>query len=248
MECEYFCSPEDSDKYYKYWLDQRLKFYFDVLGIKKENLKLREHEKDELAHYAKACSDVEYNFPFAGWSELEGIANRRDFDLTQHSKFSGQELDYVDENGKKFIPYVIEPSAGADRSTLAVLVDAYTEIEGGRSETTESIKELEVVMKFDKKVAPVKVAVLPLSKKEELTKPAKEIFDTLKQSWFCQYDLTGSIGKRYRRQDEIGTPYCITVDFDTASDKAVTVRDRDTMKQERVKIGELVDYFREEFI
>ncbi len=245
MECEYFCSPKDSDKYYRYWLDQRLKWYIDVLNIKKENLRLRDHEKDELAHYAKACSDIEYNFPFAGWSELEGVSNRRDFDLSQHSKFSGENLDYTDETGNKFIPYVIEPSAGADRSTLAVLVDAYTEIKGGRTETTESVKDLEVVMKFDKKIAPVKVAVLPLSKKEELTKPALDIFDSLRQNWFCQYDATGSIGKRYRRQDEIGTPYCVTVDFETQNDKAVTVRDRDTMKQERIKLAELINYFKD---
>ncbi len=245
MECEYFCNPNDADKYYKYWLDERLKWYTEILNIKKENLKLREHKKDELAHYAKACSDIEYNFPFAGWSELEGIANRKDFDLSQHSKFSGQELDYTDDDGKKFVPYVIEPSAGADRSTLAVLVDAYTEIEGGRTETTESVKDLEVVMKFDNKVAPVKVAILPLSKKDELAKPALEIFNTLRQNWFCHYDQTGSIGKRYRRQDEIGTPYCITVDFETANDKAVTVRDRDTMKQERIKVGDLIDYFKD---
>jgi len=245
MECEYFCQPQEADKFYEYWLKERMKWYVEALGIKKENLKLRPHQKDELAHYAKACSDVEYQFPFAGWSELEGIANRQDFDLTQHAKFSGQDLSYADEEGKKFIPYVIEPSAGADRSTLAVLVDAYTEISGGRTTTTESNKEIEVVMKFDKKVAPIKIAVLPLSKKPELTKPAKDIFDTLRQNWVCQYDEVASIGRRYRRQDEIGTPYCVTVDFESLEDKAVTVRDRDTMKQERIKTGELVDYLKD---
>jgi glycyl-tRNA synthetase len=245
MECEYFCRPEDSDKWYEYWLKTRLSWYVDVLGIKKENLRLREHEKNELAHYAKACSDVEYNFPFAGWSELEGVANRKDFDLTQHSKYSGETLDYTDEDGKKFTPYVIEPSAGADRTVLTTLVDAYTEIEGGRTTTTESTKDMEVVMRFDKKVAPIKIAVLPLSKKENLTKVAKEVLSELKQNWMCAYDEVASIGRRYRRQDEIGTPYCLTVDFETLEDKAVTVRDRDTMKQERIKVAELKDYFKD---
>jgi len=248
MECEYFCQPDEADKWYQYWVAERLKWYSEILGIKKENLRLREHKKDELAHYAKACSDVEYNFPFAGWSELEGVANRQDFDLKQHSKFSGVELDYTDEAGKKFTPYVVEPSAGADRTVLTVLVDAYTEIEGGRTTTTESTKEKEVVMRFDKRVAPIKIAVLPLSKKDELAKPALEIFNTLRRNWMCAYDEVASIGRRYRRQDEIGTPYCVTVDFETLSDKAVTVRDRDTMEQERIKIGELADYFKEKFI
>jgi len=247
MELEYFCQPKEADKFYDYWLKERLKWYSEVLGIKEENLRLRQHEKDELAHYAKACSDVEYNFPFAGWSELEGIANRQDFDLKQHAKYSGQDLNYVDEDNSKFIPFVIEPSAGADRTVLTVLVDAYTEIAGGRTTTTESNKEIEVVMKFDKKLAPVKIAVLPLSKKPELNKPARELFDILRQNWVCQYDEIASIGRRYRRQDEIGTPYCVTFDFESLDDKAVTVRDRDTMKQERIKIGELVEYFQEKF-
>ncbi len=245
MEMEYFTNPEEADRYHDYWLKERIDWYTNVAGIQKKNLRLRPHAKDELAHYAKACSDVEYNFPFAGWSELEGIANRQDFDLKQHEKFSGQDLSYTDETGKKFIPYVIEPSAGADRMALAVLVDAYTEVAGGRTTTTESIKESEVVLRFDKKLAPIKIAILPLSKKEDLTKVAQDIYKDLRQNWVCQYDTTGSIGKRYRRQDEIGTPYCVTVDFDSLEDKAVTVRDRDTMKQDRIKIGELVDYLKE---
>ena len=245
MELEYFCEPKEAKKYYEYWLKNRFDWYVKALGIKKENLRRRSHTKDELAHYAAACSDVEYNFPFSDWSELEGIANRQDFDLKQHSKFSGQELDYTDEAGKKFIPYVIEPSAGVNRTLLTVLVDAYTEIEGGRTTTTESTKDLEVVMRFDKKVAPIKIAVLPLAKKENLTKAAKEIYDQLRQNWSCDYDAVSSIGRRYRRQDEIGTPYCVTIDFDSLEDKAVTVRDRDTMKQERIKIGEMGDYFAE---
>ncbi len=247
MECEYFCRPKEAEKLYEYWLKERLDWYVDVLGVKKDNLRLRAHKKDELAHYAKTCSDVEYNFPFASWSELEGIANRQDFDLKQHAKYSGQDLSYTDESGEEFIPFVIEPSAGVDRTLLTILVDAYTEVAGGRTTTTESNKEIEVVMKFDKKVAPVKIAVLPLSKKENLTKEAKEIFAALRQNWNCAYDEIASIGRRYRRQDEIGTPYCLTVDFESLEDKAVTVRDRDTMKQERIKIGELVDYFKEKF-
>jgi len=243
MECEYFCSPHEADKFYKYWLDERLKWYVEVLGIKKENLRLRAHKKDELAHYAKACSDVEYKFPFADWDELEGIANRQDFDLKQHAEFSNEDLNYTDGDGKKFIPFVIEPSAGVDRTLLTVLIDAYTEVQGGRTETTKSNKEVEVVMKFDKKLAPIKIAILPLAKKENLTKVATEIFHQLKENWSVIYDEVASIGRRYRRQDEIGTPYCVTVDFDSLEDKAVTIRDRDTMKQERVKIGELVNYF-----
>jgi len=247
MELEFFCTPTEADKWYEYWLKERLNYYTEVLGIKKENLRIRAHDNDELAHYAKACSDVEYNFPFAGWSELEGIANRQDFDLKQHSKFSGQDLDYADENNQRFTPFVIEPSAGADRSVLAVLVDAYTEIEGGRTKTTESTKEAEIMMRFDKKIAPIKIAVLPLSKKPELSKVSAEVLSALKMKWVCQYDETASIGRRYRRQDEIGTPYCVTVDFDTLEDKAVTVRDRDTMEQVRIKIGDLVDYFTEKY-
>jgi glycyl-tRNA synthetase len=245
MELEYFCQPKEADKFYKYWLKERLNWYIKVLGIKKGNLRLRPHKKDELAHYCSACSDVEYKFPFTDWDELEGVAHRQDFDLKQHAKVSGEGLDYTDEDGKKFIPYVIEPSAGVDRTLLTVLIDAYTEVEGGRTETTKSTKEVEVVMKFDKKVAPIKVAILPLSKKDNLTKVAKDIFHQLKESWNCAYDEVASIGRRYRRQDEIGTPYAITVDFESLEDKAVTVRDRDTMKQERIKIGELVDYFQE---
>ena len=245
MELEYFVEPSQADKWYEYWLQERMKWYVEVIGIKAKNLRLRPHEKDELAHYAKACSDVEYKFPFAGWDELEGIANRKDFDLSQHAKFSNQDLSYTDEDGKKFIPYVVEPSAGVDRTVLTILVDAYEEVKGGRTTTTESKKEIEVVMRFDQKVAPIKIAVLPLSKKESLAKVAKGIFDNLRQSWTCQYDEVASIGRRYRRQDEIGTPYCVTVDFDSLEDKAVTVRDRDTMKQDRIKIKELGDYFEE---
>lgn len=242
MELEFFVHPKEAKKWYEYWQDERLKWYLD-LGIKKENLRLREHRKDELAHYAAACSDIEYKFPW-GWAELEGIANRQDFDLKQHSKFSGQDLSYFDDKTKeKYIPYVIEPSAGVDRTLLAILIDAYEEISGGRTITTKAVKEVEIVLHLDKKIAPIKIAILPLVKKEPLIKLAKEIYSQLKKKWVVDYDEVGSIGRRYRRQDEIGTPYCLTVDFESLEDKKVTIRDRDTMKQERVEIENLNNYF-----
>ncbi len=246
MELEFFVKPVEAEKWYNYWQEKRIAWYLS-LGIKKENLRLRDHKKSELAHYAQACSDIEYRFPF-GWSEVEGIANRTDFDLKQHAKISGQDLSYFDDETKeKIFPYVIEPSAGVDRPLLAFLVDAYTEIKGGRTTTTKAVKEREVVLKLDKRLAPVKFAVLPLVNKTPLLKLAKEIYENLKRYWFIQYDEIGSIGRRYRRQDEIGTPYCLTVDFESLEDKKVTVRDRDTMKQERLNIAELEDYFREIF-
>lgn len=245
MELEYFVKPSEAKKWYRYWLKQRLNWYLD-LGIKKVNLRLREHKSNELAHYAKSCSDVEYKFPF-GWSELEGIANRGDFDLAQHSKYSEEKLFYRDEQtGDKFIPYVIEPSAGVDRSLLAFLVDAYDEIKGGRTTTTKSVKEKEIVLRLHKDLAPVKAAILPLARKEPLIKMSQDIYKDLKKHWVCQYDQSGSIGKRYRRQDEIGTLYCVTIDFDSLDDKKVTVRDRDTMKQKRVAVNELVGYLRKQ--
>jgi len=232
MELEYFVNPKNASKIHEKWQKKRLNWYID-LGINKENIRLKKHSKDQLAHYAKACSDVEYNFPF-GWSEIEGIANRQDFDLTQHSKFSHQDLVYLDpETGEKFAPHIIEPSAGVERPLLAFLIDAYEEMAG------ETGKKKEVVLRLDKRLSPIKVAIFPLIKKEPLQKIAKEIFNDLKSAWMCQYDETGSIGKRYRRQDEIGTPYCITVDFDSLDDDSVTIRDRDTREQERIKIKEL---------
>lgn len=246
MEIEFFVHPKEAKKWYKYWQKERLNWYID-LGIKKENLRLKEHKKNELAHYAVACCDIEYRFPW-GWAEIEGIANRQDFDLKQHSKFSGQDLSYFDEKTKeKYIPYVIEPSAGVERSLLAFLIDAYEEVIGGRTKTTKSVKEKEIVLHLNKNLAPIKIAVLPLVKKEPLIKLAKEIFNSLKSNFNTQYDEVGSIGRRYRRQDEIGTPYCITVDFESLKDKKVTVRDRDTMKQDRILIKELKDYFDEKF-
>jgi len=246
MELEYFVDPQEADKHYKYWLDQRFNWYIESLGIKKSNLRLRPHEKDELAHYASTCSDIEYKYPFTDWDELEGVANRQDYDLTQHGKVSGEELNYRDDDGKVFTPYVIEPSAGVDRTVLTILIDAYTEVSGGRTATTKSTKDVEVVMKFHKDVAPIKIAILPLVKKEKLQKAASKLHQDLKERWATTYDEVASIGRRYRRQDEIGTPYCVTVDFETVEkDKAVTVRDRDTMKQVRVKIEELANYFEE---
>jgi len=246
MELEFFVKPGEDEKWFEYWVKERMRWYVEVLKIRQENLRIRVHTKEELAHYAKACVDIEYKFPF-GWGEIEGIANRTDFDLKQHQKFSGQYLEYFDEKeNKNYIPYVIEPSCGVERIFLALICEAYQEIKGGRTKTTKPTKEVEVLLKLDKKVAPVKVAVLPLLKsKKELVEKAKEIYQTLKPHFVCQYDEVGSIGRRYRRQDEIGTPYCVTVDFDTLKDSTVTIRDRDTMEQERVKIEELIKILKE---
>jgi len=241
MEIEYFVKPGTEKKVFEYWVDERMKWYADDLGIKKENLRVRKHEKDELAHYAKDCVDIEYKFPI-GWSEIEGIASRGDFDLTQHQKFSGQDLTYYEEATKeRFIPYVIEPSCGVERTLLAILCDAYTEIEGGRTTTTEAVKETEFLLKLDKRISPVKVAILPLVKnKENIVNKAKEVYEMLKPYFTCQYDEVGAIGRRYRRQDEIGTPYAVTVDFETLEKGDVTLRDRDTMEQKRIKIENLI--------
>ncbi len=234
MEIEYFCPPNESEKWFDEWVAARWKWYTD-LGMKAENLRKRGQGADELAHYSKGCFDIEYRFPF-GWSELEGIANRTDYDLKRHEEFSGKDLKYFDEETREsYVPYVIEPSAGADRATLAFLVDAY-------DEETDEKGETRVVLRFHPSLAPVKVAVLPLSKKPELKGPSQAIFAALRERWFVEYDETGSIGKRYRRQDEIGTPYCVTIDFDSLEDKAVTVRERDSMTQVRLKIEELIPY------
>jgi len=239
MEIEYFVAPDNSEAAYNEWIDYRFNWYLE-LGLKKENLRKRQHEKDELAHYAKACTDIEYNFPF-GWSELEGIANRTDFDLKQHSKASGKDLVYFDDAKKeKFFPYIIEPSGGVDRSVLAFLVDAYNE---------ERVKDdTRVVLKLHKDLAPTKVAVLPLLRnRPEIVELAKRIAQDLKKSIITVYDDTGAIGKLYRRQDEVGTLFCVTVDVQSLEDSQVTVRDRDTMKQERIPVIELKDYFNDRF-
>ena len=237
MEIEYFCRPEQALAKYEEWIQARYSWYSD-LGIKKENLKLRVHDKDELAHYAAGCTDVEYNFPF-GWSELEGIANRGDYDLKQHAKFSGKDLQYQDPvTNEKFFPHVIEPSGGCDRGTLAFLVDAYHE---------ETVNDtLRVVMKFHPKLAPIKVAVLPLLKKNDgIVAMAKKIKSELQKDIVCVYDDTAAIGKLYRRQDEVGTVFCVTVDVQSLEDKQVTVRFRDTMLQERISLERLSGYLKE---
>jgi len=235
MEIEYFVKPKEADKYYKEWVQGRFNWYID-LGIISDNLRKREHKKDELAHYAKSCTDIEYNFPF-GWSELEGIANRADFDLKQHSEFSGKELKYFDDQtSEKYFPYIIEPSGGVDRATLAFLVDAYNE---------EEVKgQTRVFLKLHKDLAPVKIAVFPLLKnRPEIVELAKKIAASLKKKFICVYDDTAAIGKLYRRQDEVGTLFCATVDVQSLEDKKVTVRDRDTMQQDRIDIEQLENYF-----
>ncbi|MDD5145644.1 MAG: glycine--tRNA ligase [Candidatus Pacebacteria bacterium] len=241
-EIEYFVKPGEDERAFDEWVESWEKF-ITGLGVKKENLRRYEHKKENLSHYSKRTIDIEYKFPF-GWSELTGIANRTNYDLSQHSKFSGKALVYFDEEKKeKYTPYVIEPSLGIDRLVLAILIDAYEEIKGGRTETTKSTKGEEVVLKICKKISPIKVAILPLVKnKPDLVNKAKEVYKLIKNKFYCQYDEVGSIGRRYRRQDEIGTPYCVTVDFETLEKEDVTVRDRDTMKQDRIKINNLIEF------
>lgn len=230
MEMQMFTEPNEGMKIYEIWRQKRWQYYLD-LGIKAENLKWHEHEN--LVFYAKAAWDIEYNFPF-GFKELEGVHYRTDYDLTQHSKFSGEDLSYRDpKTNEKYMPHVVETSVGVDRTFLAVITDAYTE------EKLEDGSE-RIVLKFPKKLAPIKVAIFPLLKnKPELVEKAREVYNSLKSDFMCEFDDNGNIGKRYRRQDEIGTPYCVTVDFETLENGEVTVRDRDTMKQEKVKVEEL---------
>jgi glycyl-tRNA synthetase len=240
MEIEFFCRPEEAAQWYTFWRDRRFQWYQD-LGIRADNLHLREHDESELAHYAAGCADVEYDFPF-GQSELEGIANRADFDLSQHMRTSGKDLRYFDDQAtsdelRRFLPHVIEPSAGADRGTLAFLCDAYSEDEvGGETRT---------VMRLHPRLAPIKAAVFPLVKKEGMPEKAQEIYRSLRKHFNVAYDEKGAIGRRYRRQDEAGTPYCITVDGDTLAQGSVTVRDRDTLEQHRVGVNELQDFLRD---
>lgn len=237
MEIEYFTRPENALTAYESWIAERYQWYLD-LGINPQNLRKREHAKDELAHYAAGCTDIEYNFPF-GWSELEGIANRTDYDLKQHAKFSGKELTYRDNlTNEKIYPYVIEPSGGVDRATLAFIADAYHE---------EIVNEqTRVVMKFHSALAPIKVAVLPLLKKNEgVVALAKKIKSELQKDIVCVYDDTAAIGKLYRRQDEVGTVFCITVDVQSLEDGQVTVRDRDTMKQDRISAEQIHTYLKQ---
>ncbi len=243
MEIEYFFDPEVSDwkVLFEQWKKDTWNFLTKTLGIREEKLRFRDHEADELSHYSRGTTDVEYNFPW-GWGELcAAAAYRTDFDLTQHSEWSGEDLRATDPQNpqRKFMPHVIEPSFGADRVMLAALLDAYEQ-----EEAKEGDEEGRTVLRLSARVAPYTVAVLPLSKKDELAGPAAEVVAMLREHWVTTYDETQSIGKRYRRQDEIGTPYCVTVDFDTLNDNAVTVRDRDTMVQERIPIAELVTYLR----
>ena len=246
MEMQYFVREENKKELFKKWEESRRDWYLN-LGIKKENLRFREHEKDELAHYAEAAFDIEYNYPDMGFKELAGVHDRGNWDLSRHSEYSGEKLQYHDqEKNEKFIPHVIETSDGADRATLAFFLDAYEEVEN-RSGDKDGKHETEVVLRLHKALAPIKIAILPLSKKEPLQKLADEIQTELRKDNMTQYDQTGSIGKRYRRQDEIGTPYCITVDFESLEDQSVTVRDRDTMEQSRIKISDLKEFFTGKF-
>lgn len=237
-EIEYFIKPDqkESQKQYEYWIKQVQDFYLSV-GIKADNLKLRKHRDDELSHYSNGTTDIEFEFPF-GQSELAGIAQRTNFDLNQHQNASGKSLEYFDEeSGQKYIPYVIEPSMGIDRAILAMLCDAYDESSG-----TDGREQGEVTLHLSPKIAPIKVAILPLVKKDGLAEKAKEIYKAAKACFRAYYDESGSIGRRYRRQDEIGTPFCVTVDHDTLKDDSVTIRDRDSMKQERIKVSEINNY------
>lgn len=238
MELEFFCEPDTDLEWFEYWRGFCRDWLME-LGIKEEEMRLRDHDKEELSFYSKATTDIEFKFPF-GWGELWGIADRTDYDLTQHIETSKEDLSYFDdEKGERYVPYVIEPSLGADRVTLAFLCAAYDEENIG----TEEKPDMRTVLRFHPAIAPVKIGVLPLSKK--LNENATKVFEELSKYYNCEYDDRGNIGKRYRRQDEIGTPYCVTYDFDSEEDGAVTVRDRDSMEQERIKIEDLKAYFEE---
>jgi glycyl-tRNA synthetase len=241
MEIEFFCHPDEAPKWYQHWRDVRYKWYTD-LGLTSSKLHLRDHETDELAHYAEACADVEYEFPF-GVSELEGVANRTNFDLSEHQKFSGRDLSYYDDQTKeRFVPYVIEPSGGVDRATLAFLCEAYCEDE---APDEKGNMQTRVVMKLHPRLAPVKAAVFPLVRKEGMPELSEKIHRELKAAGISAfYDEKGAVGRRYRRQDEAGTPFCITVDGQTMQDQTVTIRDRDSLSQERIPVAAVVDTVR----
>ncbi|MCI0855649.1 MAG: glycine--tRNA ligase, partial [Chloroflexi bacterium] len=236
MEMEYFCMPGTDEEWYDYWRNERLDWFLR-LGAKKERLRFREHDPEELSHYSTGTTDIEYLFPM-GWAELEGIAKRTDYDLKQHAAASGKKLEYFDEaSGEHVVPYVVEPALGVDRAVLVFLLDAYEE---------EEVRgEKRTLMRFHPALAPIKVAILPLSRKETLTPTARKVWELLRPHYMTQYDDAQSIGRRYRRQDEIGTPLCVTVDFDTLDDEAVTIRERDSMEQVRVPIANLLDAIRE---
>ena len=236
MEMEYFVAPDEAETWYRYWIQNRYQWYVD-LGIPVDRLRLHEHAKEDLSHYSRGTTDIEFRYPW-GWDELEGVANRGDYDLTQHANASGTALEYFDaQAGVRYTPYVIEPAAGATRAMMAFLLAAYEEdeVEGERR----------TVLRLDWRLSPYQVAVLPLSKKPELEGVSREILAALRPWFMCDFDVTQSIGRRYRRQDEVGTPYCVTVDFASVEDRAVTVRDRDTTGQVRVAIADLVDVLRQ---
>ncbi|HPU12915.1 MAG TPA: glycine--tRNA ligase [Aeromicrobium sp.] len=241
MEMEFFVKPGEDEQWHQYWIDTRLQWYID-LGVNPDNLRLYEHAQEKLSHYSKRTVDIEYRFGFAGsqFGELEGVANRTDFDLTTHSEHSGQDLSYFDQaNNERWTPYVIEPAAGVNRSLMAFLVDAYSEDE---APNTKGGVDKRTVLKLDPRLSPVKAAVLPLSRNEDLSPKARDLAAELRKNWNIEFDDAQAIGKRYRRQDEIGTPYCITVDFDTLDDQAVTIRERDSMSQERIALDQVTGY------
>jgi glycyl-tRNA synthetase len=244
MEMEFFVKPGSDEEVHQQWIDARLNWHIG-LGVSKENLRLYEHPKEKLSHYSKRTVDIEYKFDFAGseWAELEGIANRTDFDLTTHGRASGQDMSYLDpESGERYIPYVIEPALGVDRTLLVHLLDAYTEDE---APDAKGNLEKRTVLRLDPRIAPVKVAVLPLSRNADLSPKARDLAAQLRKRWTTDFDDASAIGRRYRRQDEIGTPFCVTVDFETLNDQAVTVRERDSMGQDRIGIAALEPYLSE---
>ena len=247
MEMEFFCEPGTDEQWHQHWIDERTAWYVD-LGIDPDNLRHYEHPQEKLSHYSKRTVDIEYRFGFAGseWGELEGVANRTDFDLGTHSKHSGTDLSYFDQaKNERYLPYVIEPAAGLTRSLMAFLVEAYAEDE---APNTKGGVDKRTVLKLDPRLAPVKAAVLPLSRNEELSPKARDLAAKLRKRWNVEFDDAQAIGRRYRRQDEIGTPYCVTVDFDTLDDHAVTIRDRDTMTQERVALDQVQGYLAQRLV
>jgi len=244
MEMEFFVRPGTDEEWHDYWIAERTRWYVD-LGVRAENLRHYEHPQEKLSHYSKRTVDIEYRFRFGGseWGELEGVANRTDFDLTTHSKHSGVDLSYFDqEEGERWVPYVIEPAGGVNRSMIAFILDAYAEDEAPNA---KGVPEKRTVLRLDRRLAPVKAAVLPLSRNPDLSPKARDLAAQLRRSWYVEFDDAGAIGRRYRRQDEIGTPYCVTVDFDTLTDNAVTVRERDSMRQDRVGVDGVGSYLAE---
>jgi glycyl-tRNA synthetase len=244
MEMEFFVKPGTDEEWHERWIADRRAWY-TALGLKQDNLRLYEHPKDKRSHYSKRTVDIEYRYGFQGseWGELEGIANRTDYDLSMHAKASGQDMSFLDpESNERYVPYVIEPAGGVDRSMLAFLLDAYAEDE---APDAKGVMEKRTVLRLDYRLAPVKVAVLPLSRNPELSPKARDVAAAVRGYWNADFDDAGAIGRRYRRQDETGTPYCVTVDFDSLNDQAVTVRERDTMRQDRIGIDKLIAYLSE---